>query len=426
LIFSLYSFLYRATLSAVFLSEYRKRPTYLRARWLREKRGIVDLPPRSTDAETIWIHAVSVGETLASIPLIKGLLRRQPDLRIVLTTITDTGQRIAEQRLGNSVSIAYMPFDLSTPLNRFLDTIRPQRFLIMETELWPNAIRICHERGIPIALVNGRISERSYHGYTRIRFFMREVLRKIDALCVQNEMYAERLRNLGAPDKNIYPTGNIKFDLVVPDKHLPWTQTLRGRTLLAGSTHNPEEELILAAYRAALRKFPDLKLIITPRHPERFDEVEALIKKSGLSYERSSTLNRLSAEQLNTVSDHQIILMDTMGDLASAYAVADIAIVGGSFIAHGGQNPLEPAYWGKAIICGPHMFNFPFFYELAETGAVRLSSEQALADDIIMLLENPALCAQMGNAARAFLAQNAGATDRTLDIVNAMTSSRSV
>lgn len=413
MIFAAYSLLYRAALSGVLLSEYRKRPGHLRARWLREKRGIIER--HSNDAgETVWIHAVSVGEVIAAVPLVRGLRERIPDLRIALTTITDTGQKVARERFGDSVRIVYMPFDLPGPLNRFLDSIRPKRFLIMETELWPNAIRICHERGIPVALVNGRISERSYRGYAKMRFFMKEVFGRMDALCMQNEVYAERLRNLGARITTVHATGNIKFDLLIPEKHLVWTGALKSPTLIAGSTHNPEEELILDAYRTVTKTFPALSLVLAPRHPERFGEVETLLQKTGLPYRKRS---QMTSAKDPASSTGQIILLDVIGELSAAYAAADIAVMGGSFIPHGGQNPLEPAYWGKAILCGPHMFNFPFLDEFAEAGAIRRTTQDSLADDIIKLLKDPAKQASMGAAARAFLAENAGATARTLDIL---------
>lgn len=421
MIFAAYSLLYRAALSAVLLSEYRKRPPHLRARWLKEKRGVIDRPS-DAGGETIWIHAVSVGEVIAAVPLVRGLRERIPDLRIVLTTITDTGQKVARERFGESLQIVYMPFDLPGPLNHFLDTVQPKRFLIMETELWPNAIRICHTRGIPVALVNGRISERSYRGYSKMRFFMKAVFGRMNALCMQNEAYAERLRNLGARSGTVHATGNIKFDLVIPEKHLAWTGTLQNPTLIAGSTHNPEEALILDAYQAVVKKFPALNLVLAPRHPERFGEVEMLLKKTGLPYQKRS---QMTPAKDPAASAGQIILLDVIGELSAAYAAADIAVMGGSFIPHGGQNPLEPAYWGKAILCGPHMFNFPFLDEFAEAGAIRRTTQESLADDIIALLSDPAKQASMGAAAKAFLADNSGATTRTLDILATLTPAHS-
>lgn len=416
MIFAAYSLLYRAALSAVLLPEYRKRSQNLRARWFREKRGIIDRP-FDAGGETVWIHAVSVGEVIAAVPLVRSLRERVSDLRIVLTTITDTGQKVARERFGESVQIVYMPFDLPGPLNRFLDAVQPKRFLIMETELWPNAIRICHTRGIPVALVNGRISERSYRGYSRMPFFMKEVFGRMSALCVQSKTYAERFRNLGARSETVHATGNIKFDLVIPGRHLAWTDTIHSPTLIAGSTHNPEEALILDAYRTAATAFPALNLVLAPRHPERFGEVEMLLKKSGLPYLKRS---QMPSAEAPAASAGQIILLDVIGELSAAYAAADIAVMGGSFIPHGGQNPLEPAYWGKAILCGPHMFNFPFLDEFAEAGAIRRTTQEALADDIIALLSDPAKQASMGAAAKAFLAENAGATARTLDILTTL------
>lgn len=370
--------------------------------------------------EIIWIHAVSVGEVIAAVPLVRGLRERSPDVRIVMSTITDTGQKVARERFGESVRIVYMPFDLPGAVTRFLDAVQPKRFLIMETELWPNAIRICHKRGIPVALINGRISERSYRGYCKMRFFMKQVFNRMDALCVQNEMYAERLRRLGARSETVHAAGNIKFDLAIPEKYLSWTETLHGPTLIAGSTHNPEEEMVLDAWRAVQTQFPTVNLIIAPRHPERFGDVEALLKKSGLPYKKRSQFSEVRGQNPEPSEGGQIILLDVIGELSAAYAAADIAVMGGSFIPHGGQNPLEPAYWGKAILCGPHMFNFPFLDEFAEAGAIRRTTQAGLADEISTLLADARARENMGKAAKAFLVQNAGATTRTLDIVAAM------
>jgi 3-deoxy-D-manno-octulosonic-acid transferase len=398
----------------VLFSEYRKRPPHLRSRWLREKRGFGDAI-QETAGETVWIHAVSVGEVLAAVPFIKALRARCPSMRIVVSTITDTGQKIAGERFGDFAHIVYMPFDLPSCLNRFLDTIRPKLFLIMETELWPNAVRICHERAIPVALINGRISERSYRGYRKMRFFMGEVFRRMSALCVQNDVYAERLRALGAFPTAVHADGNMKFDLQLSGTRPAWTARLSGPVVLAGSTHSPEEEIILTAYQKALTAVPALNLILAPRHPERFDEVEGVLRKSGMKYMRRSV-----AEQESEALHGMVILLDAMGELGATYAAADIAIMGGSFIPHGGQNLLEPAFWGKAILCGPHMHNFPFVQDFYEAGAARRVTDESLAGELVSLLSSPAAMHAMGDAARALLARNAGATERTLDRVSAL------
>ncbi len=438
--FILYSIIYLLALSVVLLSEYRKRPRQLRSRWLREKRGIIDRIPDTT-GETLWIHAVSVGEVLAAVPFVKALRARYPSMQIVISTITDTGQKIAGERFGAFARIVYMPFDLPTCINRFLDTVRPKLFLIMETEIWPNAIRICHERGIQVALINGRISDRSFRGYLKMRFFMRQVFQRMSTLCVQNETYAERLRALGASPDAVYAAGNIKFDLHLSGTRPAWTERLSGPVVIAGSTHHPEEEIILAAYQQVLTAVPGLNLILAPRHPERFGEVEALLKRSGLPHSKRSHYGAEARKRGSSGYDYQdgnlddiqdssglpafpssglVVLLDAMGELGVTYAACDIAIMGGSFLPHGGQNLLEPAYWGKAILCGPHMENFPFVHEFYSAGAAKSVAADTLADILLSLLDSPAAMREMGNAARALLEQNAGATGRTLDRVSAL------
>lgn len=412
--FALYSIIYRLALFVVLFGEYRKRPLQLRSRWLREKRGYVETA-FSRDESVVWIHAVSVGEVLAAVPLVKALRVRYPSLQIIISTITDTGQKIAGERFGSFARIVYMPFDLPACLNRFLDAAGPELFLIMETELWPNAIRLCHERGIRVALMNGRISDRSFRGYRKMRFFMREVFRRMSALCVQNEVYAERLRALGAADNAVFAAGNLKFDLHIPGSRPEWTERLIGPVVIAGSTHNPEEEIMLAAYQKVRIAVPDLNLILAPRHPERFGEVEALLKKTGIQF-----IRRTAAGQETTKLQGMVVLLDAMGELGITYAAADIAIMGGSFLPHGGQNLLEPAYWGKAILCGPHMQNFPFVQEFCEAGAARRVTAETLADELSALLSSPETMRTMGEAARALLEQNAGATGRTLERVAAL------
>ncbi|HMK43628.1 MAG TPA: 3-deoxy-D-manno-octulosonic acid transferase [Dissulfurispiraceae bacterium] len=406
-----YSFLYALALSVMFWPEYRKRPAALRKRWLQEKLGTT--PSANGDKrKVVWVHAVSVGEVIASVPFVRGLQARRPDMRILLSTITDTGQQVARERFGSSVEIVYMPFDLPFALRRLLDAVHPVLFVIMETELWPNAIRLCSARGIPVALVNGRISERSFRGYRRIRFFMKKLFGRMSALCVQMNIYADRLLQLGAPESRIVVTGNLKFDLHIAGGVPLWTTMLSGPVIIAGSTHHPEEEIIIEAYLKTRGSVPDANLILAPRHPERFGEVEALLCKKGIAYLKRSAMHAQLPESGGTV-----ILLDVMGELGRTYAACDIAVMGGSFIAHGGQNPLEPAFWGKAVLCGPHMENFPFIQDFYGAGAARRVNASGLAAELTALLQTPAEMRAMGGRARALLEENAGATEKTLDRV---------
>ncbi|MCC6347290.1 MAG: 3-deoxy-D-manno-octulosonic acid transferase, partial [Nitrospirales bacterium] len=366
----------------------------------------------------IWIHAVSVGEAAAAVPLIRKIRHAFPRTEIVLSTVTDTGQKVARERVGDTAEVVYAPFDLPFSLRTAVARLRPSLFLIMETELWPNAVRVVNGLGIPVALVNGRISDRSFHGYRKVRFFMREMLGSVSLFCMQDEVYAERIRELGAPPERVLFVGSFKFDTKPSSPPPPWTALLQGPVVVAGSTHRTEEDLVLDAYERARENFPGLNLIIAPRHPERFREVEELVRKRGLVPVKRS---EMESGQGNTGEcrplSGRVILLDVMGELSSVYGAADIAVLGGSFIGHGGQNPLEPAWWGKAILCGPHMENFPFirdFYQ--EGGAVRVDAG-SLPSVLQELLGSPARREAMGGKAQDLYRRNAGAVDRAFALL---------
>jgi 3-deoxy-D-manno-octulosonic-acid transferase len=286
----------------------------------------------------------------------------------------------------------------------------------METELWPNLIRTASARRIPVLLVNGRISERSYRGYRRIRFFVSDLLRSVSMCCMQNEIYAQRIRDLGAPQERVRVVGSLKFD-TQPLKSVPeWTGILSGPVIVAGSTHRTEEDLILDAFVALRRDFPDLNVILAPRHPERFREVEELTRKRGLAYLKRSELDRTAVAGKEPKSGI-VVILDAMGELSAVYGSCDVAVMGGSFISHGGQNPLEPAYWAKPIVCGPHMENFPFIAEFYRRGGAAEVDALELAAHLHALLSSPEKRTAMGNNARALCEENAGASGRTLDVI---------
>ncbi len=269
-----YTVLYGIALTILLPVEYFKRPTEVRNRWIRERTGRISLSQREQKGPCLWIHAVSVGEVAAAVPFIKALKARRPDLRIALSTVTDTGQKVARERVGAVADIFYMPFDLPGIISSALRRINPALLVIMETELWPNCVRMASGRGIPVALVNGRISDRSFSGYRRVRFFMKETLGLIRLFCMQSDTYAERIRMLGAPADRVTVTGNFKFDVLAPPAPPAWSERLAGPVIIAGSTHRTEEDLVVDAYVRLLSRFPDLNLIVVPRHPERFGEVE--------------------------------------------------------------------------------------------------------------------------------------------------------
>lgn len=361
----------------------------------------------------MWLHAVSVGEVASAVGFIQMINSAFPHLRIIVSTVTDTGRKVAKERLNNIAKIVYIPFDIPLFIRNAISHYRPTLFVIMETELWPNLIREFNRSKIPVILINGRISEKSFKGYHKLRFFIGDVLQKMDKFCVQNELYAERLNKLGAPADKIFVVGNFKFDARPPGPVPEWTKLIKGKVIVAGSTHNPEEEIILSSYMKLKEEFPSIILILAPRHPERFKEVESLVKKKGLRYIKRSHLLTQSPSKI----DIDILILDVIGELGSVYGACDIAIIGGSFIKHGGQNPLEPAYWSKGIVCGPSMENFPFVEEFYREKAALRVDEGTLYEHLSELLKNPQEISLMGKRARKIYDKNSGATQRTFDII---------
>ncbi len=421
--FFIYSLLYFIVMLILLPFEYLKRPGGLRRKWLREKFGFLSLHIHAS--RPIWVHAVSVGEVISATPLIKELRTRYPSVRIVLSTITDTGQRVAIERLSGTADIIYLPFDLPLSVRRSLRRMRPAIFITIETELWPNIFRFLRKQKIPILVLNGRLSERSFDGYRKIGFFMKGIVRCVDLFGMQDSTYADRIVELGADKDNVEVIGNFKFDTRPSEKIPEWTGLLKGPVILAGSTHEGEEELILSVFESLRIDFPGLNLIIAPRHPERFREVEEAIKGRGFRYLKRSGLDIVGANghsplpllTMNCQLSGIVVLLDAIGELASVYGAADVAIIGGSFIEHGGHNPLEPAFWGKPILCGPHMENFTFmedFYRM--DGAIKTDS-QGLYDTIKALLQSPEKRKHMGEKARALYNEKAGAVGRAIEVL---------
>ncbi len=406
----IYSFTYTLVMLILFIPQYLRRPKEYRQRWLREKLGTI--PPLGP---SIWVHAVSVGEVGASISLLGKLRRAYPSLPIVLSTITDTGRKVAMEKAPSGTKVIYLPFDTGFVLRRCLRRVQPVIFITIETEIWPNIIRLFARRGIPVVMLNGRISERSARGYRKIAFFMKRVFTNVRIFGMQSTADAARLRDAGAAGENVVVTGNFKFDMAVKREIPAWAAGLKGPVIVAGSTHSGEEELIISAFRENLLRFPSLKLILAPRHPERFAEAAEAVKAAGLPLLNRSQLG--SGDDWNQKFEYGVILLDTIGELSSVYGVADIAVIGKSLIGLGGQNPLEPAFWGKAIICGPHMENFPFIEEFYRDGAAFKVEPSALAKKMAELLLDPGKAAQAGQKARQLYSKNAGAVDRAMEII---------
>ncbi|MCO6556652.1 MAG: lipid IV(A) 3-deoxy-D-manno-octulosonic acid transferase [Gilliamella sp.] len=393
----------------------RKAPAY-RKRWL-ERYGFCKNKVKSNG---ILVHAVSVGETIAAIPLIKALKQQYPCLPITVTTMTPTGSEQVKSLLGDSVSHVYLPYDLPCAINRFLNTVKPKLVIIMETELWPNFIGQCYKRNIPLILANARLSERSANRYRKLGRAISHLLSKISTVAAQNKQDGERFVSLGLPSDHLAITGSIKFDIDLTAQQQQKIATLKQQwqvnrpVFIAASTHSGEDEIILSAFERLLQTYPDLLLIVVPRHPERFKTVEKLINDCGLNYINRSS-GQIPAKQT------QVILGDTMGELIELYGIADIAFVGGSLVKHGGHNPLEPALHHIPIISGEHFFNFKVICEQlisADGMIICASTADSLYSAINGLLENKTRSQQIGEQAYQVLKQNQGALHRLFNIIN--------
>jgi 3-deoxy-D-manno-octulosonic-acid transferase len=360
----------------------------------------------------IWIHAVSVGETRASEPLVKALQARYPDQRILMTHMTPTGRRTGEALFGDSVLRAYLPYDFPFAIRRFLDHFKPQLGVIMETEIWPNLVHESRAHSVPLVLVNARLSERSYRGYRRLGSFARESVGAFTAIAAQTDNDAQRLRALGG--SAIVVTGNLKFDMTPPlgdiAKGRSWRESYGARhVVLAASTREGEEALVLDAFE---RVAGDALLVIVPRHPQRFDEVAGLLERRGVRYVRRSA-------GTPTSRDTRAILGDSMGEMAAYYAAADVAFIGGSLLPHGGQNFIEACAVGTPVLLGLHTYNFAEAAEhaIASGAAVRVADAAALEREVTRLLADDGLRLQMAERALEFSAAHQGATGRVMELV---------
>ena len=416
--FFIYSCIYLIAIIVLFPVEYFKRPAEIRRKWLRDKIGLLDPSLLTRSPSFVWVHAVSVGEVMAASPLLRKLAERFPEKTIILSTITDTGQKVARERAPAGTKVVYLPFDLPFILKRIVKLTKPQLLIVIETELWPNLIRIFRENEVPVLLLNGRLSERSFKGYLKISFFMKKVLSFIDFFGMQEEDYAERIRRLGSEVQKVRTLGNFKFDMRPPADIPAWTKRLSGPVITAGSTHDGEEELMAGVYVDLKKDFPDLNMIIAPRHPERFRPVEDMLRAKGIAFVKRSGLAQSESqgrepEKLKGTA----VLLDTVGELSSIYGVSDLAVIGKSFRGHGGQNPLEPAYWGKPIICGPHMENFPIVEEFYKEGAAITVTAEDLREKIRDLLRDPERARKIGLKAQILCKKNAGAVDRAMKVI---------
>jgi len=396
---------------------------------IREKKYIANfrqrlglkLPDAHPGQRPLWIHCVSVGEVLAAKPVVLSLQKTRPQLPVVCSTVTLTGQALARKELLPAAAIFYFPFDWNFSVKRFLSRVQPRAVVLMETELWPNFLRACARKEIPVFVANGRISDRSLRRYRRLKMLAGSMLHHVTVIGTQSHEDKNRFLELGAEERRVRVTGNLKFDFPIPElePHRDLLSKIKSTlsldqgmvTIVVGSSMKGEEPHFLAAFGKVRETMSNARMILAPRHPERFDEVADLLKGSGVAFARRTELDGgLSAD---------VVLLDTIGELRAVYSLATVAVVGGSFLLpHGGHNPLEPAAFGKAIIFGPEMSNFReiarvFLHEQA----ARQSTLESLPGALIELLRNTRARNILGQRAASTFRQNQGATDNTMDFL---------
>lgn len=362
----------------------------------------------------LWLHAVSVGETRAAIPLIEGLRRRYPDHHLLLTHMTPTGREAAQALIGQDVSRCYLPYDLPFAVQRFLDHFKPRLGLLLETEIWPHLVSACHRHGTPLLLVNARLSEKSATRYDRHQPLVRETLAQLALVVAQTPADAQRFSKLGAQE--VVVAGNLKFDMPpspVSDEQVSSLRRVVGndrRIWLAASTRPGEEQLLLDMWPRL--NSTDRVLVLVPRHPQRFDEVAALLRKSGIAFVRRSENHPVPANV-------PVLLGDSMGEMQAYYQVADVAVIGGSLLPFGGQNLIEATAVGCPVILGPHTYNFGDAAEaaVAAGAAIRLADPARLPQVLPPLLENAPERQAMGEAGRRFTLQHQGATHTIMALI---------
>ena len=397
------------------------RGLQLRDYWYRwnERFGFV---PRAENGVAVWVHAVSVGESLAALPLIRKLVAQHGERRVLVTTMTPTGSARVREALKDSVLHTYVPYDLPGAVSRYLQRMRPRRVVVMETELWPNLFRALRRRGIPLVIANARLSPRSFAGYSRVKGFATQVLADCSEVAAQSELDAGRFRALGAARVSVM--GNIKFDLDLPRSQLAAGKQLRAAldpsapVWIAASTHEGEEQAALAAHRQLRQKFANAVLILVPRHPQRFEAAARLVEKSGFACARRS---QIPFPPVPPDAPVEVLFGDSMGEMFMYFAAADVAFVGGSLVPVGGHNVLEPAALGLPVLFGPHMHNFIGARDLLldAQAATQVADAGALAQALERLLGDAAGRARMGAAGRQAVEANRGALDRLLAIVAA-------
>jgi 3-deoxy-D-manno-octulosonic-acid transferase len=410
-----YSVLFTLLLPLIVLRMFlrsRRAPAYRKR--LAERFGVFAAP--ADDRPCLWVHAVSLGETLAARPLIERLLSDYPGYRVVVTTTTPTGSAQVTRLFGDRVFHVYAPWDTPGAVKRFLKQVEPRLLILIETELWPNMLHYCEHCGCQVLLANARLSARSAAGYARVAQTTRQMLCSLDWIGAQSSSDAERFVQLGMPEDRVAVTGSIKFDLQLDDAMRTAAQDLRQQwgldqrpVIIFASTHAGEDQIALSVFSALRDQQPKALMLLAPRHPERFEEVYALCQASGLQVLRRSA--GVSVESLT-----EILLVDSLGELLQLFALADVAVIGGSFIPRGGHNPLEAAAWALPVLCGSSMFNFADVTQrLVEVGALQLCADQAqLLEQLQLLTRDCQEADRRGAAALQVLEDNRGALSALL------------
>lgn len=379
---------------------------------IRERFGFL---PHRPQPGGLWVHAVSVGETLAAAPFIRRFLSENPGVPVIITSTTPTGSEQVKRMFGERVFHMYLPYDVPSFIRRFLQAIRPGTLMIMETELWPNLLHECQQAKVPVVLANARLSERSARGYQRVAALTRPMLHSLSTVAAQNPDDGQRFVRLGLPMNRLSVTGSIKFDITVPNDlngDALREQWGNDRPVLAlASSHPDEDEQLLDLYRPLADAVPGLLMLLIPRHPERFEAVTNAARSRQLKVQR-----RTSGE---ATRETQVYVADTMGEMLKLLASTDVVVMGGSLINHGGHNPIEPAALGKATLIGPHYFNFASIVdELAEAGGMgTCASVPALQEEIVRLLNDQAAREAMGQKGLEVVENNRGAVTQLLRLV---------
>ena len=400
---------------------------------LRQRMGYLPVSFNLDGEESIWIHAVSVGETLTVRALVADLKRRYPGLRIFLSTTTMSGQQVARRNVPDVDAVFYFPFDLGFVVRRTLRLVKPRLFVMMETEIWPNLLRQCKRLDVATVLVNGRISSRSYPRTRLARPFFRRVLADVDRFCMQSEESARRLVDIGADQARVVVTGNLKFDSIEApafgrlesrgqNRVLRYFRVSSTRpVIVAGSTMREEEQALLQAFRRIKGTVSNPLMVIAPRHPERFGDAAQLAR------DRAFVTARRSDLPIDAEPRAEVVVLDTIGELAQVYQVATVVFVGGSLVDSGGHNILEPAIFGKPIVFGPHMHNFREIADafVGHDAAIQVNTPRALEDALLTLLTDPVRRAKLGAAARALVESNRGAKEKSLAVIAQLLPTRS-